>query len=757
MPESTIEQLSPEQQDGMAEASRWIDEWDLARTESKEFRDDAKRLLDIYRDENSQMNHLSNAFGEGSYNIFWSNVNVLKPALYSRIPKPQVERRYKDKDPVGRVASQLLERALQYSITEYDFNESMFDSRDDWLIVGRGQAWVRYKPTITTEEELQDDGSMEVVNEELVYEEVACDHIHWSDFEHSPARCWSEVRWVAKRTYLTRDELIERFGKVGKKVPLTHTPKGIVGRDEEEFTPDLFKKGVVVELWHKPTREVIWFSPDFGETVLDKKEDPLGLSDFFPCPKPLYATITTDSLNATADYKMYQHQAKQLDRLNSQRAILIRSLKAAGVYDAQFDEIKRILEEGIDNQLIPVQDWPRFLESGGFPGVVQFMPLDDLVKLLEQIDASIEVTKQQLFEITGMSDLIRGVSAPHETATAQQIKGQFATLRLSDRQRDIQRFARDLIALKGEIISEKFEPQTIALMTGAYTTTNPETGEQTQVIIDSDTGVEVNFDEAIELLRSDPLRSFRISIETDSTLAIDEGINKQNRMEFLQHATNYVAQMEGVIQRTPQFTEVVGEMLLFAVRTFKAGRDLETAIEKTIGDLLEAQRQARENPQPQQPDPKVMAVQQAAQRDQAEMAHKQQELQIDVQKFQQSAATQQAEMTIKVQEAQSRIALEQEKQRNELNIQSQKIMADLQVKAEEFRTREDIETAKILAKQMEYRRDAPKAVKFFTDELGQRVAQIVGADGEDQDHYVFKTNEDGSRTAVPVSRDEPTQ
>jgi len=734
-------------------AARFIAEWEDSRKKSRKFRDDAKKLVDVYKDEKTSINVLAQPSNEGSYNIFWSNVNVLKPALYSRTPKPVVERRYRDSDPIARVAAQVLERDLEYAIGEYDFNETLFSCRDDWLIVGRGQAWVRYIPTISSEEV---EG--EVV-ERLDYEEVVCEYVHWSDFDHSPARTWREVTWVSRRAFMTRKKLIERFGEIGRVVPLAYSSKHEDETADDEDVLGVFKKAIVIELWNKEDKTVYWFCPQMPERLLDKREDPLNLKDFFPCPKPLLATHTTDCLIPIADYKMYQHQAVQLDRLNTQRSILIRSLKASGVYDAQFEGIKRILEEGIENQLIPIEDWPRFLESGGFAGVVQFMPLKDLVALLNQIDASIQITKQQLFEITGMSDLIRGVSAPHETATAQQIKGQFATLRLSDRQRDIQRFARDLIAIKGEIMAEKFEPETLALMAGAYTVQDPQTGEQLQVLVDTDSGTEVLFDQAVELLRTDALRRFRIDIETDSTIAIDEATEKTARLEFLQYATQYINASLGVIQARPEMLGVVGEMLLFVVRTFRTGRDLETSIEKVFGELEAQQRAAAENPQPAPPDPKMLQVQQQAQKDQALLQLKQQELQIKVGEIQQAAAEKQVEMQVKQQEAQMKMTLELERLKGELNVESQRIMAELQMKAEEFRNKENIETAKILAKQTEAQKDKPKQVKFFTDENGKRTAQLLGTNGELQDQYVFVTKPDGSRVAVPVAEamDLPTE
>lgn len=44
--------------------------------------------------------------GKKRYSMLWANTEVLKPSVYARPPVPQVSRRYRDKDPVGRLAAE---------------------------------------------------------------------------------------------------------------------------------------------------------------------------------------------------------------------------------------------------------------------------------------------------------------------------------------------------------------------------------------------------------------------------------------------------------------------------------------------------------------------------------------------------------------------------------------------------------------------------------------------------------------------------
>jgi hypothetical protein len=77
--------------------------------------------------------------------------------------------------------------------------------------------------------------------------------------------------------------------------------------------------------------------------------------------------------------------------------------------------------------------------------------------------------KQSLYEITGISDIVRGSSSAQggdKTATEQRIKGQFASMRLNDMQGEVARFARDVLRIMGEIVAEQFDPMTLFEISG---------------------------------------------------------------------------------------------------------------------------------------------------------------------------------------------------------------------------------------------------------------------------------------------------
>lgn len=523
-----------------------------------------------YMDERPESNQ------DPRFNVLWSNIETMRPAIYAATPKPEVTRRFGDRHPAARVASMVLERALTVSLDEYDFDAMLEQVLTDRLLPGRGQAWVRYQ--------VDDEG----YGEEHVY----CDYLHWKDFGHTTARVWSEVEGVWRRVFMTRDQLVKRFGEeIGKAVPLDHKPPHLHDDDATGPENEVWAKATVYEFWHKPSSKVLWIAKSYDKGPLDTKDDPLGLRNFFPCPRPMYATKTTDNLVPQPDFKIYQDQADEIDDLTGRIHKLQDALRVVGIYDASKEGVQRMLNDGVDNTLIPIEDWNVFADGGGIRGYTDFLPLDQVINALNACYQARDRVMQELYEMTGLSDIIRGASDARETAKAQGIKAQWGSLRVRDKQRDMQRFARDVIRIKAEIIAEHFSPKTLAVMSNVQGITNDETV----------------FIEAIKLLRDDKLRGFIIDIETDSTIEPDEQAEKQSRNEFLQVFFESLRQAMQIVSGAPEMAPMMKDALLFSVRGFRAGRQLEEAIEESMDNAIKAANQRQQQPPP--PDPKVVETQ----------------------------------------------------------------------------------------------------------------------------------------------------
>jgi hypothetical protein len=610
-----------------------------------------KKLVKRYRDDTRGQSGNETA----KFNILWSNVQTLIPAVYAKLPKADVQRRFGDNDPVGRVASRLIERAIDFEIEHFpDFRSTMKYDVEDRFLGGRGTAWVRYEPhvapigieddgvSITSDIE-EGEGAPQPL-EQIEYERAPVDYVHWKDFGHSQGRTWEEVGQVWRWVYMTREALVERFGaEMARQIPTDSGPETLNAYRDSKRQYNLAK---VCELWDKETLKVYWFCKGMPHFI-DVRDDPLGLEGFFPCPKPLYATTTSDNLVPVPDFVLYQDQAMELDILSDRIDGLVKALRVRGVYDASQPALQRLMTEGDNNALIPVDKWAAFGEKGGLKGSIDLLPLDTIAQALIQCYQARADIKGQIYEITGISDIIRGQSAASETATAQQIKGQYAGLRLRSMQEDVALFATELIRLKAQVMCMRYQPQTILAYSAA------------EQMSDADKAL---IPQALQLIRDKPLRNFRIDIAADSLVQIDEAQEKQDRLQFLQAFGGFLQQALPVGQASPELVPVMMDLLKYGVQAFKAARPLEGTIDAATEQLKQMAAQPRENP----------AMQQAQMEAQAEQAKSQMLMQIEQAKLQQSAQ-------VEALKAQNDQQLEQMKQQFEAQLAQQKIAAEQQM------------------------------------------------------------------------------
>lgn len=627
-------------------AGKWLSELKLAKREDEKWAKRGKKIVKRYRDERSGWSDNSKRF-----NILWANVQTIMPALYGKTPRAQVERRYKDQDPVGRTAAQILERALQYEIDHYgDFDAAIKGAVLDRLLPGRGTAWVRFetKETETPEvNELEEGGENVLMAEtpEYEYECTPTDYVYWEDFRCSPARGWDEVTWVARRVYMSRNDGVKRFGEDFKEVPLTHEPVGLddLQKNNGDLDTESMKKAQVWEIWSKTDEMVYWVAEGYQKT-LDIKENPYGLDNFWPCPRPLFSTQTTDTLVPVPDFAQYQDQADEIDKLTNRIAMLTDAVKVVGVYDASQASIQRMMTEGIDNTLIPVDTWAAFGEKGGIKGTIDFLPLDAVIMALQQCYQARDQSKQVVYEITGLSDIIRGTSVASETATAQQIKSQYGSLRIRSTQMDVARFASEILRIKAQLMCDLYAPETLIQMSGIMGTIDAQYAEQ-----------------AIQLIKSEPARNFRIEVAADSLIEMDEASEKESRLEFLQSVGGFLQQVLPVVQAQPKMTPLLAEMLLFAVRSFKGGRTIEAAFDSTMAELTQPQQdQQGPTPEQQQAQAQMQAEQMRAQ---AEQQKAQMSAQVEQMKAQSEQAIAQARAQVDIQIEQMKQAAETERAR----------------------------------------------------------------------------------------------
>lgn len=610
-----------------AVVKRWTLELSLADKEERDWRKAGERIYERYRGAKQKKN---------SFNILWSNTETLRQAVYNTLPAADVRRRFRDADPVGKVVSEVLERCADYAMDVYDFDHVIKMDLLDMLLPGRGVSRVKYVPDLedmapdATQETADDEKSEEAeAQQRIAYERVMCEHVNWQDFRRGPGKTWDEVRWVAFRHKFSKAGGVEQFGDAFEDVPLDECADEEV-RKSDKSTGDLFKTADVWEIWNKDDKQIIFIAPAYKDRPLFPIDNPDGadqlkLDGFFPIPRPLYAIEDGESQVPTPLFELYKQQAEELDRVTSRINNLTEALKVRGVYNSILKEIEQLQNLG-DNQLLAATNVQALMESGGLEKHIWYMPIQQAAEVIEILTRQREATKQVIYELTGISDIMRAATDPGETFGAQKIKAQWGTQRLKKMQAECQRYIRDIIRLKCQIIANKFQPQTIVEMTGLKLLNTEAERQQIQAQAQAfeqyqraqqqaqqggppngqapqQPGQAPGFfmgaqppqppaqeqmellnkpswEQVIGLLKDNVHRNYHIDIETDSTIASSMESDMQGLQQVLAGVTQFLAGMGPVVQSGALPIEAVKEILMTITRRARMGMAVEDALDK---------------------------------------------------------------------------------------------------------------------------------------------------------------------------------
>jgi hypothetical protein len=244
-------------------------------------------------------------------------------------------------------------------------------------------------------------------------------------------------------------------------------------------------------------------------------------------------------------------------------------------------------------------------------------------------------------ELTGVSDLMRGDTDPSETLGAQELKSQYGSVRMQEAQGEMIRLARDIIRMKAEILCENvgitellmmaqvddiptdadIQQQSQQLMMQAQQQGQqmlaqmqqmpPEGQQQAQQQIEqaaqqvqqqiAELQEQVTVEKIGALFKDQKLRPFVLDIETDSTIQPDETREKQKRVEFSQAMAPLIQQGVQAMQLAPQLGKFVAESLRFMAAGFRPGRQMDEAID----ELAEQFANYQPPPQEQGEDPEA--------------------------------------------------------------------------------------------------------------------------------------------------------
>lgn len=589
----------------------------------RDYQDTCQRIDDVY----SHASQFDTDWLDPDYDLFWSSMEILKPAIYAHAPVPAVAPMFSDRRPLYNTTAELLERTVSSAFERANIDQTMLSLRDDLAFTNRGVPWVVYE---------SDDG-----------EQRACiDHVDRMDFLHEPARKWAEVGWVARRAWMTKAEMRKRFRKTSGDA-YKRAKTEIRRDDKDNGGADDSKKAGIWEVWHKADDRVYW-AAEGVDVMLDESAPHLTLKDFFPCPRPAYGTLRRRSLVPIPDYIRYAPHLSKISTLTARIYLLLDKIKLKGLVPAGGDigdAIEAALRSDDDEIIIPV---PGAALVQGATGFVTWMPLADIATAIQGLIEARMQLFNDFYQLSGISDIMRGATEAEETLGAQQLKSQYGSVRVRDKIDELQRVARDVARIVAEVAADKFSQKTLLDMSmmeiptkadiakkidgiekaakeelkalgakakemaaqaqqpapqgqmpqpGAPTAQppqmNPQASQQQfqqaqQAIIakyalDLKAAEEtVPIEAVMKLLRDDRARGFAFEIATDSTIMTDEVAEKAARNDFLAAVTNATQALTGLAAMGEAGAALAGGFLKFVTAPYRVGRELNTLIDDFV-------------------------------------------------------------------------------------------------------------------------------------------------------------------------------
>lgn len=591
----------------------WKAQIEAAESWRRKFLDKGERIVERYRDDDRM-----DSTTLRRYNILYANTETMLPVLYASPPSAEVRAR-DSKVIAHRKAAEVIEEAINYYINDGDLHEAALDAVKDFLLAGLGQIRVCYKPTVGTDEIKMADSMEEV--ESVLFEEIEFEYVHWKDFIFPECSCPEDLPWIAFRTHVTYEEAEELLG-AEKAALLNYTVVKVNGKESKHNEKSAIKKAEIFEIWDKRNREQIFYSDTPHAKLLEINDDPLGLDEFFPTPNPLRSITTSDTMLPVPFFLQYQDQALELDEVNARISALVENMRRRGFYDAAIQELGNLSNMG-DNTFWPVENWAEFAAKGGLQGAVSFEDITVYAQVLAILKERSDALLQEIYQIIGISDIMRAQTDPRETLGAQQMKGKYGTIRVSTNQRKVANFLRDVLSIAGEIIVNQFEPETIAIITNRPLKSDIQNGEVKAV------GVA----DLLQSLKAKAPSDVVIDIESDSTIIEDSEQDRAVAAEAIAALTEF----SGV---APTLTQSIGlpatgELLIGIIQKFKLGRDIQQQVQDHVAQII------ANPPQPQPSEAEITA--------QAEVQKKQMDTQLAMMELQVNAALKKAEIELKQQ------------------------------------------------------------------------------------------------------------
>lgn len=494
--------------------------------------------------------------------LYWSVVGVEHVGVYSNQPVPDVRPRNEDRNLLFLAVASVIRRGLAFCVDHKSFDNAMHRAVDDYLAMGLGTLRIKVDSIINRDTQRvpimgnimtpqgpaqQQVGDREEVVESVGDQTIRWEYCPWNRIGWEPCNEFKHCGWIYFRHRMTQLQIKKRFGRTVRASK----------DDKDRSDPGTWKSMTydIYEIWDKTNRQVVFFAKN-EEDLIEVIEDPLGLVDFWPIPDLMMTNVPSDQLIPQPDYDYIEQYDIEINRLQERRKQLLEQVKAAGAYDQGIEELQGILELEDGEMLAIPNMMQRMAAAGGPDGFIWMAPIQEKLEALRVITDQIREVKAQVDEILGISDIVRGVTAASETATAQEIKGRWVGVRLTRKRETVTYTVKQMMRMMGQLLASHITPENLTRMT------------QIQIT-----------EELQSVMQDDMMMQFVIDIETDSTVAKDEFREKETFQNMLNGVAQFSQAVLPMVQQNQMPATVSSAILSAALKPYtKYNRNLEEAL-----------------------------------------------------------------------------------------------------------------------------------------------------------------------------------
>lgn len=570
------------------------------------------------------------------YPAWYSIFKIRQPLVLSRIGIPiGKDTTEAGDDSVGATAALLKERLAKNLVKTFDFFDVLCAARDDFLVTNFGQVRAYYErdevkervkdriqpqpmpdgssqffdsmgELVLDDDVFEDDEGffvytnqvVDVENERVCLEPMLYEHVRIDP----QCRRWNRCKRQSFDLFFSKPEFVEIFGKEA------YRNLAQAEREKNEQAWDKCQTIKVVEYWDEYSKETLWWAENGGEFItpkgyfipdgdMDDADDVAELAvqngiydlpKFFPTPPPLMMNSPTDEFWPIPEYHQLVDVLDEIHTLFGRMVSTTKAIRARLLFDNNVDGLQAALHEATDGDAFGVPNLGQALAGAGgsLDAVTQYINVAPLIESLGSMYQALDQRLNMLYRLTGTSDLLQGLQQDQSrdrTLGESQLLEKYALNQFAEPQRKMAEFVRDCYELMTEIALKNFKDSSLDIYLIPATLTEDHKSR---------------YRAAIGLLR-DNSKHFRIELETDSTIAINENYDKAMRAELVQIMTDSIERVAGIAQGNPALTAITLHALKYLVQGHRQGKMFQAEITAAIDNVIKQTEEAAQNAEPQ--------------------------------------------------------------------------------------------------------------------------------------------------------------